>query len=207
MADETTTPHHRHEEGHENPWNDYERLKGLLNPERQALFPSSRILSLLQLAEGMAIADVGAGSGFMLDALAIAVGRAGAVRAIDPSPAAIQHLRERQQAGAWPQVTVHEGTAESTGLTAASLDRMLWLTIYHHLQDVPAAFGEARRVMKAGGRLLIVDWEPKPMEMGPPVEHRISGERARVAAEAEGLQVEELSTVSEAAWALVLSCP
>lgn len=207
MADEVKPHHHGHHEGDDNPWNDYERLKGLLNPDRQALFPPSQILSLLQLSEGMAVADVGAGSGFMLDALAIAVGRAGAVRAIDPSPAAIQHLNERQEAGAWPQVTVHQGTAEATGLTDASLGAMLWLTIYHHVEDVPAAFQEVRRVVKSGGRLLIVDWEPKPMEMGPPVEHRISGERARAAAEAAGLQVEGLGPLGDAAWALVLTCP
>jgi ubiquinone/menaquinone biosynthesis C-methylase UbiE len=204
LPQETHEPHGPHGGHGHSQWHDYDRLARLLDPSREEWFPRARILSLLALTEGMYVADVGAGSGYMASGLATAVGQAGRVTAVDPSPSARQHLLERRQEGPFPQLDVREGTAEDTGLPAASCDRMLWQAIYHELRNNQAAWAEARRVLKPDGRLVVVDWSPVESPVGPPVAHRISAEVAETQARANGFRVTERLEVSTVVWALVL---
>jgi ubiquinone/menaquinone biosynthesis C-methylase UbiE len=199
---------HEHPHGHgETRWDDYGRLSRLLDPRRETWYPRAVILAALRADEGMTVADVGAGSGYMIQGLAVAVGEAGKVFAVDPSPAARLHLLERVREGPFPQVRVLEGTAESTGIPADSVDRVLWQAIYHELRDPAAAFREAVRILKPGGRLLVVDWEPQETEVGPPLSERVAREHAEEAGQAAGMTVAERITVSGAVWGLALHRP
>jgi ubiquinone/menaquinone biosynthesis C-methylase UbiE len=188
-------------------WLDYGNLSRLLHPDRERLFPRAGILALLRVSEGMTVVDVGAGSGYMATALAVAVGRAGVVLAVDPSPAARQHLLERQREGPFPQIDVREGTGEQTGLDTGCADRVLWQAVYHELHDVPAALAEARRLLKPGGLLVVVDWDPAWVEQGPPAHERVDLGTARQAVAAAGFVVEEARPVSDACWGLVAARP
>lgn len=192
-----------------NKWDDYERLKRLAHPDRERLFPRAPVLALLNLSQGAAVADVGAGSGYMIRELAVAVGEAGRVFAIDPSPAARQHIMEQFPDHAYPQVTVQAGTAEQTGLGEFALDRMLWHALYHELTDTAQAYREAFRVLKPSGRLVVVDWLPRDTGMGPPVEERVDRQVAAEAAERAGFRVLFGDSLQEGpvTWNLVLERP
>ncbi len=198
----------------ENPWNSRERQELLLSPRRERWFPRSAILQGLALGEGMAVADVGAGGGYLVEELALAVGQAGQVWAVDPSPQARALLTERFQDGRHPQVAVCDGTAAATSLAAATADRMVWMAIYHELlHDAPkgggidASFAEARRVLKPGGLLAIGDWRPVETEIGPPVAARVSRSDAGEQGRAAGFTLLSATDVSDAVWLLVLKAP
>jgi ubiquinone/menaquinone biosynthesis C-methylase UbiE len=197
-----------------NRWDDRSRQLRLLSPERERLFPRARVLELLALSEGMTVVDVGAGGGYLEEELAIAVGRAGRVVAIDPSPRARELLLERFQNDAHRQVVVQEGTAGATGLPAGSVHRMVWMALYHELLDGGRdpdgdrqGLYEARRVLRPGGRLVVVDWRPGAPGFGPPGSERVDAEVAAARAVSAGFSVAARADVSEVAWALALDGP
>ena len=187
-----------------NRWEDAARLRHLEGADRDRWFPRARILSWLELAEGAAVADIGAGAGFLVGELAVAVGRAGRVLAVDPSPAARARLMERFGDGTYPQVVVSEGRGESTGLDDRSVDRMVWMAVYHEFSDVLAAFREARRVLKPDGRLVVADWKPEASGIGPPSHERMPRAHAEATATAAGFRRVGGDDLSEVCWGLVL---
>jgi ubiquinone/menaquinone biosynthesis C-methylase UbiE len=155
----------------------------------------------------MVVADVGAGSGYMVQVLATAVGRAGRVIAIDPSPAAREHLLERVAGGLYSHIEVRDGTAAHTGLPDAAVDRILWQAVFHELSDREAAMAEAYRILKPGGRLVIVDWDPATDHVGPPKAERLPRQEAERVALGAGFDVVGQAAPSPAVWALVLERP
>lgn len=197
-----------------NPWDNRERLERLLTPRRERWFPRAPILLALGLGEGMAVADVGAGAGYLVEELALAVGLAGRVWAVDPSPQARALLTERFQDHAHRQVAVCDGSAAATGLADRSADGMVWMAIYHELLhgapdggELRRSFAEARRVLKPAGRLVIGDWRPVPTEVGPPIGERVDPAAAADHVVAAGFTVVSSTILSEAVWLVTATTP
>ncbi len=136
--------------------------------------PKGPVLAALSADFGMRVADIGAGIGYFSLPLAVAVGESGAIFAIDPSPAAREELRNRVKTSQLNQITILEGDAASTHLEDASMDRVLWHTMYHEVPDRDQAFDEMMRVLKPGGQWVLVDWQKIETPFGPPLEHRFS---------------------------------
>lgn len=105
--------------------------------------------------------DVGCGTGSLAVALKRAVGPTGSVHGIDPSPEMIEVAR-RNASRVGLGVTFQIGVGQALPFAAAAFDLVVSQLAVHHVPaDLrPAAFGEMRRVLKPGGRCLIVDFEP-----------------------------------------------
>ncbi|MFR9803386.1 methyltransferase domain-containing protein [Pseudonocardia sp. RS010] len=115
----------------------------------------AEVLALLAPRPGERILDVGSGPGFLLEALAAAVGPEGAVHGIDPSPA--MNALAARRAGALPAVSLALGSAESLPYPDADLDAVVSTQVYEYVPDIPHAFAELRRVVRPGGRVLLLD--------------------------------------------------
>src|SRR6185295_17005467 len=87
-----------------------------LEADRDSWQKPERVLDLLALATGSAVADVGAGGGYFTERLAERVGRDGRVIAIDIDPDAFRQLTTRFPPRRFPAVTVHAGTADDPRL-------------------------------------------------------------------------------------------
>ena len=98
------------------------------------------------------VADLGAGTGTLTDMIAPFVGR---VVAIDRSPEMLEAARDRLSDS--PNVEVLEGELESLPAEEAAFDVALLVLVLHYVVDPERALTEARRVLKPGGRLVIVD--------------------------------------------------
>ncbi len=98
------------------------------------------------------VGDLGCGTGSLSAAIAPHVA---AVHAIDASSAMLAAARTRLER--LDNVTVHEGTLEVLPLPDATLDVAVMSLVLHHLVDPPRALRDVRRVLRAGGRLLITD--------------------------------------------------
>ncbi len=78
--------------------------------------------------------------------------------AVEPSTPARGALRIRRL---WQRsravIDIRQGAAESLPVRTASIDRAYSVNAMHHFDDMPFAISELVRVLKPGGRLLLVD--------------------------------------------------
>lgn len=101
------------------------------------------------------VGDLGCGTGRVAEALAPFVGR---VLAVDASEEMLAAAKAR--IGEHGAVEFRRGEVESLPLADASLDAATLVLVLHHLAEPERALAEAGRVLKPGGRLLIVDMQP-----------------------------------------------
>src|SRR5690606_36193622 len=98
------------------------------------------------------VGDLGCGTGQVSDVLAPFVRE---VIAVDDSDAMLAAARERLERH--PNVTVRGGALESLPLESLSMDAVVLFLVLHHVSDPFAAMREVVRVLKPGGRMLVVD--------------------------------------------------
>jgi SAM-dependent methyltransferase len=106
----------------------------------------------LRLRPGAKVVDVGCGLGTAAIDLVRRVGPDGVVIGVDPSLTMIECAR-RGVNGAGFEI----GNATSLPLADGSLDAYRAERVFQWLADQPAALAEARRVLRPGGRVAIMD--------------------------------------------------
>ncbi|HZU85539.1 MAG TPA: class I SAM-dependent methyltransferase [Polyangiaceae bacterium] len=126
-------------------------------------------------AKGECVVDLGAGMG----AATVEAARSGAtVVAVDPMPYMRRILRLRRRLLRRREaVRVVEGAAESIPLGDASVDALWTVNTIHHWTERDGAARELARVMKPGGRVLLVDEDLE--DASHPDARRVRAHRAR----------------------------
>lgn len=195
--------HHSH---HHGPWT-REQLSNLERPDREQLMPRGPVIQEVNAPFGGVVADIGAGVGWLTFPLAVAVGQSGKVLAIDPSVDGIQAIRERAEEQQLPQIETLNASAEETGLPDDYVDRLLWHTMYHDVNDRPKSVGEMFRIMKPGGRWIIVDWMKQDMEMGPHLSVRMSPQEVESEVTAAGFRKIREWKAGPVTWGLTFEKP
>ena len=115
----------------------------------------ARVLQALQLAPGEDVLDIGSGPGLLAHEMAAAVGPEGRVCGIDRSGAMVAMARRRCADRPWAEF----GSAEATDLPYPdnSFDAAVSTQVYEYVPDIPAALRELHRVLRPGGRAVILD--------------------------------------------------
>lgn len=154
---------------------DDHRLRGVLQRRREksrAFFSSAsgewdrlrvqlfgaqlHLTTLLSLIDDrLVVGDLGCGTGHMSEALAPHVAR---VVAVDGSTEMLQAAHRRLDE--YPNVEVREGALEQLPLADRELDAALISLVLHHQPEPARVLAEAGRVLKPGGRVLVVDMLP-----------------------------------------------
>ncbi|MFN8475604.1 MAG: methyltransferase domain-containing protein [Anaerolineae bacterium] len=124
-------------------------------------------VDLARIQPGDAVLDVGCGTGDLTLAAKSRAGASGLVCGIDAAPEMIEVAKEKaKRAGA--DVTFQVNTIEALPFADATFDVVLSSLMMHHLPDTLKRQGlaEVRRVLKPGGRLLILDFKRPTSERG-----------------------------------------
>ena len=119
-----------------------------------------RVTALLGLLdESWKVADLGSGTGAVAHALAPFVSQ---VIAVDESSAMLGAARKRLDACG--NVELRTGRLEDLPIEDASLDAAVLSLVLHFVVDPAAVLAEASRVLRRGGRLLVIDMLPHERE-------------------------------------------
>jgi ubiquinone/menaquinone biosynthesis C-methylase UbiE len=161
---------------------DAERADKLERTDRFQHLSAEELVCATAVADDDTVLDIGSGTGFYTDVLAEVAER---VYAVDVQPAMHAYYRRK-------------GVPESVGLLAAdagalpladdSVDIAVSTMTYHELPD--GALGDLARVLRPGGRLVVVDWTSAGTgSAGPPLAERFDAWSAGAAIDAAGFTV------------------
>jgi SAM-dependent methyltransferase len=122
---------------------------------------------LVQLRPGEAVLDVGCGTGSLTMVAKERVGETGRVCGIDPGLQQITRAR-RQAARKSLSIDFQMGVIERLAFPDQSFDVVLSTLMMHHLPDDLKRQGlaEIARVLKPGGRLLVIDFKRREKHQG-----------------------------------------
>tara|TARA_R110002049_G_scaffold4601_5_gene32482 strand:+ start:671407 stop:672207 length:801 start_codon:yes stop_codon:yes gene_type:complete len=163
---------HQHH-GHQHAFADPDKLAAKWNdPSRDEWQHPEEILAALKLESGMTVADIGAGTGYMVAHLSKAVGDSGAVIAIDAEAAMIDYLTEHSPDLGPATIVPQKVGFHDPELKAESVDGVLILDTWHHMNERESYAKKVHASLKRGGRFVIVDYQPDA-EVGPPKSMRL----------------------------------
>jgi len=163
------------------------------DPARDAWQQPDAVIAALELTPAMAVADIGAGTGYFTVRLAKQVPQ-GQVIATDIEPDMVRYLKERATRDGLANVRAELTPPADPKLADASLDRILVVDVWHHLGDRVAYAKALARGLKPGGKIAIVDFK-LDAKQGPPKQHRLAPEVIAADLTAAGL----IATVSPTA--------
>ena len=141
------------------------------------------------LGPGMSVADLGAGTGFFLAYLAEAVGPEGKVWGLDVAPSLIEHMNARAAENGLGQVEAKLIPTNAPGLDSASVDRVVIVNTWHHIDARADYSAKLIETLKPGGAVFVVDYTLDSPD-GPPKAHRLPADQVMAELSAGGFQAE-----------------
>lgn len=140
--------------------------------ERKAWQKPEEVAALLEIEPGMTVVDLGAGTGYFLSYLSAAAGEDGRVLALDPEADMIRFIGERARREGLGNVEPRRIPYDDPELESGSVDRVLIVNTWHHIEDRSVYSEKLFAALKPDGRVYVVDFS-KDSPSGPPVADRL----------------------------------
>ena len=173
----TLAQHDQHESGrHENPRDLKAYLERLDDQARDKDQKPAQVVEALGLKPGMAVADLGSGSGYFTRRFIEAVTETGKVYAIDVEPEMLNYAKESVIHMHVPYTAEFVlARTDDPKLPLESVDLIFVCNTYHHLDNRPKYFENLKSALKPGGRVAIVDFyhDDRSGELGFPKKHLV----------------------------------
>ena len=116
-----------------------------------------RVMDILHITPGKAVADIGAGGGWFSVRAARRVGNSGIVYAEDINPDYIRELETRATKESLSNLKPTLGTPDDPKLPPSSVDAVLLLKVYHEIADTRTLLRNLRPALRPGARIGVID--------------------------------------------------
>lgn len=170
----------------------------------------TRALQAAKLHDGMRVADFGAGSGFFTRAAARMVGGKGLVWAVDVHQDLLPRIKKLALEEGLANVEVVHGNIERAGgshLPEDNFDLVIISNLLFGTEHKDAVVKEAKRVLRRGGRALVIDWAGSFGGMGPHPDHCVTADHAQTLFELGGFALVETVPAGSHHWGLLMKKP
>lgn len=140
------------------------------------------ILRLIGLPAGAQVGHFGCGNGYFTFAAARLIGDMGRVYAVDVQRSILEQVKKEARLENLPNIEIVWSDLEVPGATnipARSLDFILMVNVIFQVKAKRTFFEEAKRLLKDGGEILLVDWKKEKSHLGPPLDMRVSPDEVR----------------------------
>lgn len=141
----------------------FSQWQGIFEQDGREIFARRHdILRELNLRPGMAVADVGAGTGFFSLMMAEQVGDEGKVHAVDIAQNFLDAIDQRARAAGLNNVQTLLAGQNSVNLTPNSVDLVYIADTYHHFEYPVTYMKTIVQALKPGGQVVVVDFKRIP---------------------------------------------
>jgi arsenite methyltransferase len=166
-----------HGTAHEHHFNDIEKsVKMFEGPERNTWQKPDEVMKRLQLRTGDVVVDIGAGTGYFTRRFATAVGPQGKAVGLDIEPTMVTYINNDAQKRELANLSARQVPPNDPQLAPQSVDVVFICDTYHHMQERVAYARLLAQALKPGGRVVIVDFQKRPLPLGPPMEWKLAPE-------------------------------
>jgi SAM-dependent methyltransferase len=167
-----------------------------------------RLVEKLGFLEGMKVADLGVGTGYFAFPVARKVGDSGIVFALDVVSEKLEAIESQAKIlGIFNIITKRANLEEKrgSGLKSGSMDWSILVNMLFQNKNKKSIISEAARVLKTGGKMLVLEWNEKPSPFGPDLRLRIPKSVLVEIIEDAGLFLEKEADASSFHYCLVFS--
>jgi FkbM family methyltransferase len=160
----------------------------LERPERIQEERPDLLISELDLKPGMAVADIGAGTGYHSSRMAQLVGKTGKIFAVDIQREMLALLDKNMKGQGILNVVPVLGSDKDPKLTPASVDLIIMVDVYHELEYPAEMLRAMVAALKPKGRIAFVEFREEDANVPIKAVHKMSEAQIRKEASAFGLQ-------------------
>ena len=162
--------------------------------DRQIYGERDVIMRLAGPKPGMAVVDIGAGTGLFAMMMSDAVGPSGRVYAEEVLEKFSRFIAERAEREHRTNVVSVMGTTMDVGLPPESVDFAFACDVYHHFDHPAEMLASIRRTLRRDGELLLVDFSREPGQSPAWILDHVRAGEAQVIREVEGAGFALLTT-------------
>ena len=156
------------------------------------------LLRELGLKPGMAVADIGAGTGYYARRIAPLVGSGGTVYAVDVQPEMIKMLGDLAKKANLTNIKPVLCAVDNVKLPDASIDLAIMVDVYHELEFPYEVMESVVRSLKPGGHVVYVEYRAEDPKVPIKPLHKMSEAQVKKEAAAHALVYER--TASTLPW-------
>jgi ubiquinone/menaquinone biosynthesis C-methylase UbiE len=151
-------------------------ISRLDNEWRRQNIPPLPTLEKLGLSSTDIVADIGCGIGYFTIPAAGMLNNENTVYALDTSDQMLEEVKKRTAAAGVSNIIAIKTSEYDLKLPDESVTFALLVNVLHEIEDKAQFITEVRRILKAEGKIAVIEWEKENMEVGPPKDHRIGKE-------------------------------